>query len=653
MHRSKRFCFKSFKISLFGLVLCFHVLAQSSQNLTDSLTLNQNFNRLGLHTFFQQNALVWNPLKDSVNQLQVLASNTYIWNTVLQGDQFVTRDHLLFVNFKRILPFKNFYLPADIQINDFRASKTNLSRAMVGVGKTFFTNKTQTEIELLAGGVYDSRILASNQGLGIDFRGRWLFNSNGVTPFTIGVLGRNQFYNISPRAATFQQVETFLEKRFNSNAELTAGAGIKLRRAEDYLQNVIQSIRSDTLTARLGIRYRISENWQVVSQNQWSQPNRFFNYRVWQSGPDRQNTQYIQDEYQLRQELRYLSPKLRAIGAYEFRLRNRDYNVTNNLDSGLRYLNTVRLREKIKDIREATTAYTYDIIYNPTAKHTLKLNTLAQLLRVDTWSPENNQDRDELVYSGEINWEYRPFWGFVWGQKFSGSFRHIVFINADQSIENFKERILRYEPWFRWVQGPLTLSTQYSIFVTYHVRDYEAEQLKNRSNRVWLIQSAAVYRFNPKWSLQTDWTRRENRLSFLNWEKFSESPIDTVVIHDFTFKANKKFFLKNGPSINTSFGYRFFRQSRRSESGIENAGPKTGYINQLTWQFGPVLNLSATPHPRFSLTGYIWLQSTQVFNIYKITNLPWAGSTQTQLELSRRTGNFWPMFSLSFQWVPS
>ncbi len=626
--------------------------AQSPQNLVDSLTYNQTFNRLGVHTFFQQNTLSWLPLNDSLRRLQVFAANNYIWNTVLQGDKFVTRDLFLTLNFRQALKGTHWYIPADVQVNDYRASKTNLSRAMAGIGRNLNIGRSQAEIELISGGVYDSRVLASNTGLGYDFRGRFFFNSASDEPLTLGIFGRTQLYNILPRTASYRQLEGFLEKRFNQNAELTAGAGIKLRRSEDYLQNVIQSIRSDTTTARLGIRYRISPDWQIVSQNQWLRPNRFFNYRNWQPGPDRQNTQYIQDEYRLRQELRYSNAKLRITGAYEFQLRNRVYDVVNNLDSSLRFLNSVRLREKTKDIREATTAYTWDVIFNPNEKHTLRFNSLAQLLRVDTWSPENKQDRDELVYSGELNWEYRPFWGLTWGQKVSGSFRHIVFITAEQSIENFKERILRYEPWIRWVQGPLTLQTNYSLFVTYHVRDFISEQLKNRSNRVWLSQTLATYRLNPKLSLQTDWTRRENRLSFLNWERFSESPIDTVVIHDFTFKANRRFYLNGGSNLNLSLGYRFFRQSRRSESGIENAGPKTGYINQLTWQFGPIINLSANPHPKFSLSGYIWLQSTQVFNLYKVTDLPWAGSTQSIADLSRKSGNFWPMFSLSFQWIP-
>lgn len=620
-----------------------------------SLQASSNSSRVGIFTFAFRNQLAGyvGPFQEGKHHLWVMAANDHVINTALSGNQLVTADALFGARHRwDVLPWLSIYSGG--QVFDFAANKTRLLSAGSGLetrhrlGKQGFSVGAGLEV------VSDKRLDITNVGPSYELRGVW--QSFHDSTLLLMARGRISETDISPRRNRQYLGMLRVEKRFNQNAEIGLQAGLNGRRVEDYLVTGnsfnIQSIGSDTVDVRLNLRYNLLQNLYFRSNNQYLRPDRDFRYLRFEGNDLRQSTAYTQNEFRLRQELEWVLDKLLVSGRIEYNVRDRIYRVENNLNLSPIELNRALELERVKDITEASTAYFTQLRWMPNRRHVVQLNTTAQLLRVDTRSDQNNQDRDELLYLGEFSHQF--FWlkNFRTDLKFAGTYRHFVYITPTQSIENFKERILRLEPGFRWQTGRFSWLGSYSLFVTYHVRDFEEEQGKNRSNRIFLTSHQLRYGFKNNYAVQADILRRENRLGRLNWERFAESPIDTVVIWDVALRAEKSFLRKWG-SMKGQLGYRVFRQGRSQTQGISVDGVlKTAFIENVVLQHGPVAFFSTELGDRFSLQADFWIQNSILFNIYRIGEEPFIGPSTTIEELERRQENFLPNFTVSFVYRP-
>jgi hypothetical protein len=187
--------------------------------------------------------------------------------------------------------------------------------------------------------------------------------------------------------------------------------------------------------------------------------------------------------------------------------------------------------------------------------------------------------------------------------------------------------------------------------VTYHVRDFLTETGRNRSNRSVLMNHQLRYRFPRYYLAQLDVMRRENRLGQLNWERFSESPIDTVVIWDVAGKVSRSFGGEGRTQWRAFGGYRMFRQSRTSVTGLNDGGGAfLTFVNNIVLQHGPTLALTAENNSGLTLNAECWLQYTSIYNDYRVSESPYTGASQSRIELDMVQRNFFPNFTVNLIW---
>jgi hypothetical protein len=645
-------------VSFLGLLFALSGFQSRAQIQTDTAALRHENMRQGINTFSVGTAGDWRTSFSGSQKLQAQTGQYLIYNRALPNNRFITNN--LWTQLSHRVAWRNrISLLNEAWQFSFVANQTRIAQYMTRVRYHLIQEKNY-QLFLQAGGGFmnDKRLANNNSGLKGEAQTEFYSLSKDST-LSMQVLGLASVSNLSPR--NNQKILTFagISKEFPGGGLLALNGGYLKSKVEDYLGQDIQSIISDTVFSRLRIRIPLSPKLIFSSENEFQTPNRSFFYRNKESGTETRNVRYFQDEYQSLNALRILKKKLRVEFSFESRLRNRTYDILNRLNrtdplynQELLVYNQKLGDERIKDIREQYSTYKTDARWRISSSHSLRLNYVAQLLRVDTRSDLNNQDRDEILYAGELAHDWNFPFGFRLTNKISGSLRHLVFIEASQSSENYKDRILRWEPSLRWNYRRLSWTGQMGIWATYQVRDFEGQQDKNRSNRILLFNHQIEYRLASRWRILAELLRRENRLSQLNWEKFSESPIDTVTLYDLAVRSQYLSAQDFNGQWSVQLGYRAFWQVRKSRASLSDpsVGAKLIYLKSYFVQQGPQLKFLFRKDDRILLQGELWLQWSEQFFAYSRSDKVYLGNNYTPEQLASRDRRFLPFFSLQGTW---
>jgi len=644
------FLFNSFFISVSGFLY--------AQPQVDSSAIKTEALRLGINTFSVGTVSDWRKNISNRQKLNAQLGQYSIYNKALPSNRFIINN--LWTSFGHSYRLsKNWILENDATQYSYFANSTRLAQFLSQVKyMAWQTEKSGFSLTGGAGLVNDKRLNNNNSGIKLSASGDF-YSQILDSSLVLRMYGDVSNTNISPRTNSRIAGISSISKEFVSGGLLSGEIGYFKSRVEDYLSADIQSIISDTVYAKARFRYEILRNLVFTSEGQYIKPNRAFFYRNTESKLETRNVLFVQDEYQSRNSIRYNGTRLKVNFSFDAQQRKRDYNVLNRTEkTSISYaqdLLTYRQRlelEKIKDIEEQTFTYTGDARWKISKHHLIKMNYVAQLLRVDTKSDLNNQDRDEILYVNEVAHEWSLRQNFKLINKFSGSLRHLIFIEASQSSENFKDRIIRWEPGFRWSHGKLNWNAQMGIWATYQVRDFDGQQDKNRSNRVLILAHQLDYRISSRTKILADFLRRENRLSQLNWSNFSESPIDTVTIYDISIKSQYSQIQTDNRELSFQLGYRAYWQVRKSKASLSDpsVGSRLIYLKSFIVQQGPQLRFLWTKNERFRFMAEFWLQLSSQYFQYKRTESIFLGNSYSLDQLNTRDERFQPYFTIQGLW---
>jgi hypothetical protein len=639
------------------LMVWLWALPVTGQITPDSNSIRHESLRQGINTVsFGQGLDFRKYFQNNKLRTVVKAGQFAIYNRAIPKNPFITNNVWTSILLNRQLaPY--LIWQNEVAQQSFIANQTRIAQALSGMYLNFPAGKNSLLlISLRAGAINDKRLQFDNSGWKSDAMISWFRHAvdSGVTYRARAAWSYSQ---PGPRRNFHYLAEGGAEREFTGGGFMALDAQYMQYQVEDYLQKDIQSIKNDTLLGRFRIRIPISRNITFSSNNEYLAPNRSFFYLQLENRKENRNVRYFQDEYQSLNSLMYRNSGVQFTGTFETRYRSRTYDIINRLDPKnplyLQELNQFNQRldeERIKDIREQTTTYMMDMRIRLSARHTLRSSATGQLLRVDTRSEENNQDRDELLYSGDVVHDWNLPFGFRLSNKISGTYRHLIFIKASQSSENYADRIIRWDPSVRWMGKNLSWVGTMGIWATYQVRDFESQQDKNRSNRVLLFQHVIDYRIKPGMGLVAEVLRRENRLSQFSWKRFAESPIDTVIVHDLALRY--RFSIRG---ISFQAGYRAFWQVRKSRASLADPGQGANliYLKSYFVQQGPQIRFMRETQGRLMLQGELWMQWTSQFFNYSKSDLPYLSSPVSAEQLARSENRFLPFFNIQLIWLLS
>jgi hypothetical protein len=191
----------------------------------------------------------------------------------------------------------------------------------------------------------------------------------------------------------------------------------------------------------------------------------------------------------------------------------------------------LRTAERQRDNVSLRTTLFVQAAWSPTPTDTLRAEYSTSLLRYDTPSSLNNDDRDELTINASATLAH-TFSPVIRGAILADvRLLHFVFIKAQRSAQNNWNRLLRLVPSFFVQSGALTMRPQFEVLANYTSFDFE--DLLGSAQSFSLRQIA--YRDSIEIALNADAVLESRVLvryferGEFRWQAFSETPRDRNV----------------------------------------------------------------------------------------------------------------------------
>jgi hypothetical protein len=204
----------------------------------------------------------------------------------------------------------------------------------------------------------------------------------------------------------------------------------------------------------------------------------------------------------------------------------------------------------------------------------------ASILRYDTPSDLNYEDRDELLVAASITTTHRITRSFEAAVTLDGNLSHLVYLLKERSANNNINRVLRLSPRTTFRPGRFFTTTNgFEVLANYTVYDFEEQTALVRSfsyRQFGWIDSTTV-QFTDRLALDCFLYLKLYQRGQLRWSEFTERLENSFA--DQTYAAQLRFSPGTGAVF--AVGLQYFSQIRYSYSAAEKE------ITSFLRSFGP------------------------------------------------------------------
>lgn len=202
-----------------------------------------------------------------------------------------------------------------------------------------------------------------------------------------------------------------------------------------------------------------------------------------------------------------------------------------------------------------------NFFYNINLMNRIELTGSASILKYDTQSDVNYDDRDELGYIVYLAHRFNNLRGLILVTSVDLNLYHTVYIYSQKSSNNNWNRVIRFtsKSFFEPVEGFRNIGT-FSVLANYTVYDFEdiISSVKSYSFRQMNLKDSMIVKFNRYLGADIYGELKYYERGELNWGEFSQRPVsyyeDKIINSELNYFFNK--------FITISAGYRYFEQKR-------------------------------------------------------------------------------------------
>jgi hypothetical protein len=240
--------------------------------------------------------------------------------------------------------------------------------------------------------------------------------------------------------------------------------------------------------------------------------------------------------------------------------------------------------EKAKNNNSSRTSLFLDNLYRLSNTNTFKFAGSSSILRYDTDSDQNYDDRDELLLIGEISHTYNNLSTLILETLFDVSSNKLAYIYKERSSNNNTNTIYRltsnstFQPFEAlWFKNSVQVLANYTV---YEFEDL-VSQVTSFSYRQLTVKDSIYYNITDNFFVNLFTGLKLSEQGEFNDEQFTVRPLvyfEDVNLHT---TVNYVFF----DFIELSAGYKFFQQKRFNY----NEGVKV--LNSTIRTFGPISGL--------------------------------------------------------------
>jgi hypothetical protein len=223
----------------------------------------------------------------------------------------------------------------------------------------------------------------------------------------------------------------------------------------------------------------------------------------------------------------------------------------------------------------------------------------AGILRYDTPSDQNLEDRDELLVALTLATSHRLSPVLELGVVADGTLGHTVYLLKERSANNAINRVLRLSPraTFRPVSWITSLNA-FEVLANYTVYDFEAQlaSVKSFSYRQFGVVDSTAFDLTHRLGIDLFAYWRVYERGQLKWAAFRERTENSAV--EETYALQVRFTPDRGSLF--AAGIRYFGQSRYAYAGGTRA------LESFLSSFGPTCLISWEPgrHSRVQFRGW-------------------------------------------------
>ena len=225
----------------------------------------------------------------------------------------------------------------------------------------------------------------------------------------------------------------------------------------------------------------------------------------------------------------------------------------------------------------------------------VSLSGAVSILRYDTPSEDNHEDRDEQLIAASLSTWHRLSRYLDMTVSLDGTISHLVYLLSDRSGNNNYNRVLRLAP--RAVYRPtraLCTVNAFEVLANYTVYDFDAQQAQVRSFTYrqfgWMDSSAVE--LTDRIGVDLFVYLKLYERGQLTWSDFAERRESSSV--DKTYAAQVRFSPE--PSAMFAIGVRYFSQTRYAYTGpvkeLDSFLSSVGPTCAVMWRMGPHSQLS-------------------------------------------------------------
>ena len=270
----------------------------------------------------------------------------------------------------------------------------------------------------------------------------------------------------------------------------------------------------------------------------------------------------------LRGDIR-LSDALRTTLAFGYSERDEEHRL--QPESTLRQFDIDSLRriEERKNNLSRRTTVSASAAAAVSSSDTLELAGSGSILRYDTPSQDNTDDRDELWYVASLTTHHHPSRVLALHFTVDLSMTHLVYLFSQMSANNTWNRILRFAPKIDYAPLPqFRTENSFEVLANYTVYDFDyiASQTHSYVFRQFAFIDSSTIDLTHKLSLDAYTFLRFYERGELRWNDFAERPVD--YFEDRTYIGTLRYAISH--RLLFSLGIRYFSQMRYGFEGTDH-----------------------------------------------------------------------------------
>lgn len=510
-------------------------------------------------------------------------------------------------NFRSGIRFQNQF-HALMEARSYRFTTTEIQQEAI-LGGIRYTPLDHLNLDLLAGGISDSRSGESDQGLLTAFRLQSGFRSIGNVEYQ--PLIRVELANISPRVQ--QNYGAEIRGNYNTNDVQIRGIASLGRAVRESYQpssffnrdvtDIIESIQSDTTFADVQSRFPVTDVVRgflnvstmnvirSVESRRFGDDDQIDDTIIFDSRTNR-NEFHIRTGFEFNMNIMSMTAgaELRYLDRTSALINTDDIPQTQLLQRSEQLLNSNFEQSRLELFTDNNFAFSQIT--------SLDVRGRFGILRYDT--PQiNRDDRDEQNYFLQSVLQHAFSDYFNASLALTGEATHLVYLSAERSLQNNWRRSVRLRPGFQWSPTErLTIGQNFLVRANYTVQDFQlpGRPSSDQSSREFGLSMDVNYKLSSDWELDAGTSRNELRIGRLVWDSFQEIPTDTLVTWEGEF-----FVTRSTPKYRASVGAKYFLkrdflvrttvEATTIVDGVSTPMVRTGPGIQFTHQFGPALEV--------------------------------------------------------------